>query len=315
MEKRYRFSEDSTYRDLYEKSPLKEYAKHLAPYAGSDNPSYNLPISKAGCATFPFASMVDSLNDLVECEEKGELVYSELSDTVSFLGQVHKERKKVAIVLAGGGYNAVCTLVEATPFANYLYKEGFSSFTVTYGVGPNAKAPRPLDDLASFVRYLFVHEEELNIDMDGYSVTGFSAAGHLVALFGSERVGYAHYGLKKPLLLGLCYPVISMDPLITHKGSSNAFLGPNPSKEDILLYSADRLVTKEYPATYLWQCEKDYEVPFKNSELMDRALIDHSVPHIYRHYDASAHSWGIAKGTLANDWPTEFVSFYKSLSE
>lgn len=315
MEKCYRFDENSTYRDLYLKSPLREYAKHLAPYAMEDNPSYDLPIAKVGCPTFPFSSMLEALNDLIDCKRKGDLIFHELSDTVSFLGQVHKERKKVAIVLAGGGYNAVCTLVEATPFANYLYQEGFSSFTVTYGVGPNAKAPRPLDDLALLVSYLFAHEIELNIDLDDYSVTGFSAAGHLTALFGSERVGYAHYGLKKPLLLGLAYPVISLEPSITHRGSLNAFLGPNPSKEDILLYSADRQVTKEYPATYLWQCDRDYEVPFKNSELMNEALESCDVPHIYRHFDAYAHSWGIAKETLAKDWPMEFVSFYRSLSK
>ena len=135
--------------------------------------------------------------------------HPDLRERVMFHFPVDK-RTRFAVICAGGGYGAVCSMVEAFPTARILNELGYHAFVVQYRTGQYAKAPNPQEDLAEAVRYILNHARELNVDSSGYAAAGFSAGGHLTACFGTESLGYQHYGLPKPAVLFLAYPVITM---------------------------------------------------------------------------------------------------------
>ena len=111
----------------------------------------------------------------------------------------------VAIVCPGGGYRRVCSFVEGHPYAKKLNAMGCHAVVVYYRVNVLARYPAPQDDLARAVRVVHAHAEEWNLDMNGYSVWGSSAGGHLAASFGTENMGYVHYDLPKPGALILTF--------------------------------------------------------------------------------------------------------------
>ena len=127
-------------------------------------------------------------------------------------GQTHP----FAVIVPGGAYAVVCSFIEGTPIARKLNERGISVFIVYYRVRKKGRYPHPQDDLARAVRDILSRAEEYGIEPENYSVWGSSAGGHLAASFGTESMGWATYGLPKPGAIVLSYPVISMDPTLTH---------------------------------------------------------------------------------------------------
>ena len=103
---------------------------------------------------------------------------------------------------------------------------------VFYRVRKRAAFPNPQDDLAKAVREVCRQAEAWNLDMEGYSVWGSSAGGHLAATFGTDSMGYPKYGLPRPGAMVLVYPVVTMGDK-THAGSRSYLLGANPTPEAI----------------------------------------------------------------------------------
>lgn len=106
----------------------------------------------------------------------------------------------------------------------HLNQRGYHAFALNYRCGENAKAPNPLDDMANAVSYIMDHAEELHIDSNTYAVCGFSVGGHLTACFGTESVGWKHYGLPSPGAVFLAYPVITLGEK-SHESTREMFLG------------------------------------------------------------------------------------------
>lgn len=134
-----------------------------------------------------------------------------------------------AVICPGGGYGVVCSFIEGVPYAKKLNEMGCSAFVVHYRIKAKAKFPAPQDDLDRAVEDILGRAEELNLDMQGYSVWGSSAGGHLAASFGTETMGYPKYNLPKPGALILTYPVITMGEK-THLESRETFWVRMPMK-------------------------------------------------------------------------------------
>lgn len=148
-----------------------------------------------------------------------------------------------AILVPGGGYSVVCSFSEGTPVARRLNRQGISAFIVYYRVKKKAAFPAPLDDLAAAVKQVLANAENYHLDAENYSVWGGSAGGHRAALFCTETVGYAKYGLPKPGTLVLAYPVITMKRDKTHSISHDNLLGKNADQAAEALTSAEQQVT------------------------------------------------------------------------
>lgn len=224
------------------------------------------------------------------------------------------QKAPFAVICPGGGYGMVASSVEGKPYAKKLNEMGFSAFVLRYRCGRKARFPAPMDDLAQAVRYILAGAERLNVQRAGYSVWGSSAGGHLAASFGTQNMGYSHYGLPKPGAIVLAYPVISMGPL-GHSGSTRNLLGKCPDSHRVRTASIDQNVSQNYPPTYIWNSTTDELVSPQNGALLADALQAAGVPHVYRRFESGRHGCGLATGTDCEPWFAQAVSFWRSKNQ
>lgn len=223
------------------------------------------------------------------------------------------EKKTPFLLLScGGAYFGAASMIEGYHTCKEINDLGYHVFTLNYRAGVNAKAPNPIEDMAIAVRFILTHAEELNVDVENYAVGGFSAGGHLAASFGTERNGWKKYGLPAPTAEILAYPVITMGEY-THEDSRKNFLQDEAEDEEArICWSVEKQVTPAYPATYVWQCDKDNAVPVQNTQLLAEALRGNGVPVAYETFDSEWHGWGSGKGTLAEGWTARAVAFWET---
>lgn len=222
------------------------------------------------------------------------------------------KRHPVAIICPGGGYHRVCSFIEGLPYARKLNQMGYSAFVVHYRCGTGLEYPIPQDDLARAIREVMEHEKEWNLDMEGYSLWGASAGGHLAASFGTNDMGYKKYGLQRPGALILSYPVVTMGEH-AHVGSRNYLLGENQGDERIEFTSIEKQVTSEYPPTFLWCGLSDQTVEPENSYLLEKALETCGVPHSFLPIEGVDHGVGIGEGLPCEGWFGAAVGFWDDI--
>ncbi len=302
------YGPNSTFNSVRTDPYLDTYFYHICSYISQNKETYQVKLMDQ-CPVWPRKAMVESLNYLRGLSYEKKLTYLQRNN-YTVMGLRQDKKAKVAIVMAGGGYSAVCTLVEDTPTSVELHKKGMNVFSFSYPIGDKSKTA--IDALKEFIAFLFKNEERMNIDMDDYMVIGCSAAGHLAALLGTDNLGINDY--SKPKLLGLVYPVITMKEY-AEPGSKRTLIGDNPSKEEEDKYSIELHVGKDYPNVFMWQSERDNCVPYENSQLMIKALDNSGIDYRFEHYDSDAHGWGVAKGELADGWVDRMYDYYLSLIE
>lgn len=220
-----------------------------------------------------------------------------------------------AVVCPGGGYGVICSFIEGTPVARKLNALGISVFIVYYRVRRRARFPHPQDDLARAVREILGRAEEYRLETENYSVWGASAGGHLVASFGTETMGWKKYGLPKPGALVLLYPVISMDPALTHMGTHDNLLGKKATPAMEQATSIEKQVTAAYPPCYLWCGDADKLVSPDNTRRMAAALERAGVPFRCEIFPGIDHGGGPGTGTVAEGWIDRAAAFWRGQKE
>ena len=216
----------------------------------------------------------------------------------------------VAIICPGGGYRRVCSFIEGHPYAKKLNAMGYHAVVLYYRVNVLARYPAPQDDLARAVRAVHAKAEAWNLDMEGYSVWGSSAGGHLAASFGTKNMGYARYDLPKPGALILVYPVVTMGEK-AHPGSRNFLLGAHPTEEEIRFASIEAQIDSDYPPTFLWWGDCDGTVDPDNSRMLQKALETYQVANVCTEYAGVDHGIGIGKGLPCEGWFENAVAFWE----
>lgn len=225
------------------------------------------------------------------------------------------EKSKFIILVAGGGYRMVCSLVESYPYVKRLNEMGYSVFVLKYRTYPYAAMPGPIEDLARAVSYITSHAGQFNVEATNYALCGASAGGHLAAAFGTKSLGYQKYGVEKPSCLFLAYPFISyMD--IERTDTVNRMLerafGERMHDEDLWRqYSIEEQVDEQYPPVFLWQCVGDPVVPSSHSRMMAEALKEKQIPCQYEPVEGNVHGWGVADHTSAQGWLLRAVRFWE----
>jgi acetyl esterase/lipase len=150
-----------------------------------------------------------------------------------------------------------------------------------------------LEDAARAVRLVRFHATEWTLDPVRIGIMGSSAGGHLASTL------LTHYDAGKtaaadpidrvssrPDIGILCYPVITMGPPSTHKGSVENLLGKDPSPELVRELSNELHVTHDTPQCFMFHTSDDPAVPVENSLMFAAALRQAGVPfdlHIYQH--------------------------------
>lgn len=217
------------------------------------------------------------------------------------------------ILCAGGGYESVCSLVEALPAAKRINELGFTAFILTYRVGETDLFPQPLEDLAKAVDYIIQHAAQFRVCKTDYAAAGFSAGGHLCGIWGTD-MGCVRYQMPKPAALFLAYAPMDLSTMTRNERDAaflTRILGTEQTRERMDAYSVNCHVNEDYPPVYLWQCKDDPAVPFSNSLCLVKALDKYHIPYRFRPVEQGGHSLGAADGTQAEGWLDEAVDFWK----
>lgn len=214
-----------------------------------------------------------------------------------------KNPTQTAIVICpGGGYAMLAIDKEGTQVAQWLNARGVAAFVLTYRYGPRYHHPIPLLDAQRAIRYVRSHAAEDGIDPDHIGIWGFSAGGHLASTAGThfdtgnrDATDPIEKVSSRPDFMVLAYPVISMEPGITHNGSLHNLLGeePNPMLENEL--SNETQVTPQTPPTFLFSTTNDGTVPVMNSVLFYEALLHAGVPAEMHIFEQGRHGSGLAQ--------------------
>ena len=99
------------------------------------------------------------------------------------------QRRPSVLICPGGGY-VMCSQREAEPVALQYLKEGYNVFVLWYSVAPQ-RFPQALLEAAAAVELIHRNAEVWNCDESRVAILGFSAGGHLAALY-SNAFGCAY---------------------------------------------------------------------------------------------------------------------------
>ena len=188
------------------------------------------------------------------------------------------------LVCPGGGYVDVWDKTEGYANSKYFTDQGIVYAVLKYRL-PNGHYEVPLDDVHEAMRVLNAHKDEFGFTKLG--IAGCSAGGHLAA---TAATHFTERG-ERPDFQILFYPVISMDPAITHGGSSFYLLGQNPPQELIDRYSNEKQVSTDTPPAFIMANSDDRVVPCENSIRYYEALRAHRVPAALHIYPVGGHGW------------------------
>ena len=225
------------------------------------------------------------------------------------------------VVCPGGGYGRLAIDLEGWDVAAWLNRQGIAAFILTYRLPSNEimedKSIGPLQDVQQAIRIVRRRAAEWKIDPHKIGVMGFSAGGHLAAtastLYEEKVYPVSDTTSARPDFSVLVYPVISMESGITHGGSRDNLIGPDPTAEQARKFSADERVNKETPPAFIVHAADDKTVPPENSINYMQALRKVGVPCELHIYESGGHGFGLGGGSgTKSAWPEAFKLWLQS---
>lgn len=210
------------------------------------------------------------------------------------------------LVIPGGGYTHVAKDHEGKAIAEAYNAQGFHAFMLRYRVYPHLY-PVPQMDAIRAMQIIRGRADEWQVESGHIAVCGFSAGGHLTASLGAlyDKIDMGNDEFSsinaRPDALVLGYPVISFSTF-SHKGSAASLLGEEATKQQMQALSVEKLVTADYPPSFIWSCAVDETVPIQNSLMLAEACARSHVPYELHLYEGGRHGVGLGEGTPAEGW-------------
>ena len=219
------------------------------------------------------------------------------------------------LLMPGGGYRHVVVDKEGYEMARWAAARGFTCFVLFYRLPGEGWAAGPdvaLSDAQRAMRLIRHRARDYAVDPERVSAMGFSAGGHLCADLAArfaartyEPVDEADTLSAKPHSAAPIYPVMSMDPAVTHAGSREKLLGPNPTAALEAAHSPDRNVPADAPPHFILHAEDDAAVPVENALLLRAALKATGIPVETHLFAQGGHGFGLRNtiGKPVEAWP------------
>ncbi|VDG17716.1 alpha/beta hydrolase [Lactiplantibacillus mudanjiangensis] len=194
----------------------------------------------------------------------------------------------VIVIVPGGSYTHI-PIEQAESLALAFAGHGFQAFYLNYSFISDFQPLHlhPVYELGLAIKTLHQHALDWHIDPNQITAAGFSAGGHVVALYNDYwhdqvatqlQVDSADLKLANVIL---SYPVIS--PLLGFP-TTEATLAQWTDDPDVL--AAEQHVNKNNRPTFIWATTDDPVVPAKNSLAYANALatanIDYEL-HLFQH--------------------------------
>lgn len=215
-----------------------------------------------------------------------------------FLPDAKKATGRAVVICPGGGYSHLAMQHEGTDWAPYFNKQGIAAIVLKYRL-PHGNCDVPIADASEAIRLVRRNATAWHIDPNQVGIMGSSAGGHLastIATHASKEV--------MPDFQILFYPVITMDPAFTHKGSHDNFLGDNARKKNEKDYSNDLQITRATPRTFIALSDDDAAVLPANGLNYYLECYRHDVPASLHVYPKGGHGWGFRESF---EYHTEMV--------
>lgn len=204
-----------------------------------------------------------------------------------FLPDSKRATGRAIVVCPGGGYSHLAIEHEGYDWAPFFSNMGIATIVLHYRM-PNGDYRVPMEDAEEAIRLVRANAKQWNINPEDIGIMGFSAGGHLASTIATHSTGDA-----APNFQVLFYPVITMDPGFTHKGSHDNFLGKNAKKKEELLFSNDAQVSRKTPRTWVALSDDDTVVPPANGFNFYFECYRHDVPASLHIYPTGGHGWGM----------------------
>lgn len=235
---------------------------------------------------------------------------------VPFLPEPGKSNGMAVIVCPGGSYYWLSRKTEGADVAVKLRDKGFAAFVLNYRHAgtryflfrdlafPQNHYPDALEDLGAALREVRSKAEEYSIDPLKVGVVGFSAGGHLALDAGEELEGDS-----RPSFIGAVYPVVTMtDEAIVHDRSRRALLGKRYGDEALRWkLSVELDIPQDMPPVFISSCKDDPTVDYRNSVVLDEALSNAGVRHIFIPFETGGHGFGASSQSAG--WLPFFLDF------
>lgn len=188
-----------------------------------------------------------------------------------------KKGAKTAITNAGGGFMYVAAIHDSFPHALELSKKGYNAFALIYRPG----AQTACEDLARSIAFLYEHQKELQIDMEGYSLWGGSAGARMAAWLGSY--GTRYFGEK------------------SYKRPGTV----------IMQYTGLSEITKREPPTYACVGTSDGIASYRSMKSYISKIKKNGTDAEIQIFEGLTHGFGLGEGTVAEGWIDEAIKFWE----
>ncbi len=246
---------------------------------------------------------------------------------------IEKARIRPAVlIIPGGGYTHI-GIREGEPIAIKFMSEGFIPFVLEYST-ENTSYPTQQIEASLAMALIRGYGVRFNANQYKVAVIGFSAGAHLACslscIYDEKEVENVLSNLKyfkengldkiKADALILCYPVISSNEHVWHKGSFEALT--NGNNELIGRLSLEKRIKEGFPPTYIWHTTTDKSVPTENSLLLALSLQKNNIPYELHIYEKGIHGLSLANKTVSvvepdisygvENWFNEVIAFLKS---
>lgn len=243
------------------------------------------------------------------------------------------------IVCPGGSYFWLDVEHEGVMVAEWLRDQGYAAFLLQYRTGGwfdfvfrsratfggGNQHPDMIADLQRSIQLVRENWQNLGIDPRMVGAMGFSAGGHLVMsaaeLYGTDFL--APLGIEttvslRPDFVAPIYPVVTMEQECVHKRSRRGLLGERRERNTVLRdsLSLEKHVRPDGPPVFLLNCVDDPIVDYRNSNLLDSALIANKVPHFFVQYKIGGHGFGADPQRFSDEtrqWQATFLQWFKEL--
>lgn len=279
------------------------------------------------CPVWRYADLPYGLNAAIAQAQNGRLQFLPVYDSeqvqqdsskqdVGLLFSAGRPGMPFVLLIPGGAYINVAITVEGLPVAAALNAKGYHVFILRYRCGRRNRLPKPFWDLHAALHYLAEHVSQLQTTMQNYAVLGFSAGGHVAASLGTTNFGWRPQRLPQPAALILGYPLLSLEE---RNPALQFFIGNYMGIHWRRLLQPTYVLEhmdKGFPPCYLWQCEDDPLLPFHGNGLaFAQRAADIGLDFQFRPVHRGGHGMGLARGSEADGWLDEAVSFWEAHME
>ena len=186
-----------------------------------------------------------------------------------------------AVCNAGGGFAFVGAMQDSFPHALELSKMGYNAFALIYRPGWDTA----MEDLGRALSFLYDHAEELQIDMNKYSLWGGSAGARMAATLGNA------------------------DELVYYTGRTDI-----PQAAAVIMqYTSHSETSASDAPTYACVGTSDGIANWRTMQSRLNTLTSrYGIPTEFHSYQGLSHGFGLGTGTVAEGWINDAVHFWES---